>query len=168
MFIYGPASSLHWQAPLVVTTLLPPLLPLDTPSLPLELLPLLPSSLRPHCRADQRLFLWHGVNTPPPLTLQVPVLEHLASLVSTHSLCDPSSYGAGICKFHVFCDIFSVPEPDCLPASFALLNSFALWAAADPTHADFSEHADMRFEPVAPTTVRKYLSAIAAWHIVQG
>ena len=168
MFVYGPASSLHRQAPLVVTTLLPPLPPLDTPSLSLELLLLLPSSLRPHCRADQHLFLWRGVNTPPPSTLQVPVLERLASLASTYSLRDLSSYGAGIHKFHVFCDIFSVSELDRLPASFALLNSFALWAAANPTCTDLSEHADVRFEPVAPTTVHKYLSAVAAWHVAQG
>ncbi|KAH7926280.1 hypothetical protein BV22DRAFT_1009482, partial [Leucogyrophana mollusca] len=64
------------------------------------------------------------------------------------------SYGSGLRKFHLFCDIFSVPESARLPASFAVLHSFALWAVADPGPDD----------PV----LGKYLSAVRAWHIVQG
>ncbi|KAG0692651.1 hypothetical protein DFH29DRAFT_817292, partial [Suillus ampliporus] len=106
-----------------------------------------PSSFRPHCRADERLFLWRGPNTPPPATIAHPIIEHIASLASRASLRDAASYGAGLRKFHLFCDIFSIPEHDRLPASFELLHSFALWAVSDPS---------------------KYLAAIRAWHIVQG
>ncbi|KAG2748160.1 hypothetical protein P692DRAFT_201715613, partial [Suillus brevipes Sb2] len=60
------------------------------------------------------------------------------------------SYGSGLRKFHIFCDIFSIPEADRLPASFELLHSFALWA------------------PVSVSVARKYLSAIRAWHLAQG
>lgn len=124
--------------------------------------------LRPPCPADQRLFLWRGVNTPPPSTLRIPVLERLAQLATQHSLRDTSSYGSGIRKFHIFCDIFSVPEQERLPAAFPLLHSFALWAATDPRETDLTEFGNVQFEPVAPTTVRKYLSAMRAWHIAQG
>ncbi|KAG1797491.1 uncharacterized protein HD556DRAFT_1213382, partial [Suillus plorans] len=110
-----------------------------------------PSSLRPQCKATERLFLWRGTNSPPPCTIDHPVIQHLASLANRASLRDTASYGAGLRKFHKFCDIFSIPEHDRLPASFELLHSFALWAVTDP-------------DPLA----RKYLSAVRAWHIVQG
>ncbi|KAG2135441.1 hypothetical protein DEU56DRAFT_712113, partial [Suillus clintonianus] len=64
------------------------------------------------------------------------------------------SYGSGLRKFHVFCDIFSVPETNRLPASFELLHSFALWAVSDPSIAD--------------SFLKKYLSAVRAWHLAQG
>ncbi|KAF9000630.1 hypothetical protein BDQ17DRAFT_1245244, partial [Cyathus striatus] len=81
-----------------------------------------------------------------------------------------ASYGAGLRKFHIFCDVFSIPEQARLPASFELLHSFVLWAASDPDHcpAGTAILAAHRFEPVSVSTVRKYLSAIRAWHIVQG
>ncbi|KAG2346726.1 hypothetical protein BDR05DRAFT_877756, partial [Suillus weaverae] len=65
-----------------------------------------------------------------------------------------SSYGSGLKKFHIFCDIFSIPEADHLPASFELLHSFALWAISNPSA---TEHF-----------LGKYLSAIRAWHLAQG
>ncbi|KAI0073629.1 hypothetical protein K474DRAFT_1580154, partial [Panus rudis PR-1116 ss-1] len=79
-----------------------------------------------------------------------------------------SSYGAGLRKFHLFCDIFQVPETARLPASFAVLKSFVLWAAADPEPDDPLRIGDITFEPIAPNTIRKYLAAVRAWHIVQG
>ncbi|GJE95065.1 hypothetical protein PsYK624_112440 [Phanerochaete sordida] len=133
-----------------------------------ERLQLRPSSLRPPCKADQRIFRWRGVHTPPPTTIDVPILQRIASLASAYSLRDASSYGSGIRKFHIFCDVFSVPEADRLPASFALLNSFALWAATDPSRMDLADQPASQFETVEPTTVRKYLSAVAAWHVAQG
>ncbi|GJF00473.1 hypothetical protein PsYK624_167610 [Phanerochaete sordida] len=128
-----------------------------------------PSSLRPPCRADQRLFQWHGVNAPPPSTLQSPILQRLADLASAHSLRDAGSYGSGLRKYHLFCDVFSVPEHERLPASFPLLHSFALWAVADqPDPEIIPESEGIPFEPVAPATARKYLSAVCAWHLAQG
>lgn len=71
-------------------------------------------------------------------------------------------------KFHVFCDIFSIPETERLPASFQLLHSFALWAAADPESLDPGIAASTQFEPVSDSSLRKYLAAVRAWHIAQG
>ncbi len=107
-------------------------------------LPLLPSSLRPPVPADQRIFAWRGVNTPPSTTLSHPLLEHLAREASHASLRagTQSSYGSGLRKFHVFCDAFSIPESARLLASFELLHSFCLWAVADPTTSDVSLAGD--------------------------
>ncbi|KJA18052.1 hypothetical protein HYPSUDRAFT_145592 [Hypholoma sublateritium FD-334 SS-4] len=108
--------------------------------------------LRPNCRVGQRIFQWKGVNTPPPATINDPVIKLLADLASQASLRDPKSYGSAIKKFHTFCDNFSIPEAQRLPASFQLLHSFALWV----------------FEPISVQTARKYLSGVRAWHIAQG
>ncbi|KAJ3730281.1 hypothetical protein C8R42DRAFT_568718 [Lentinula raphanica] len=112
-----------------------------------------PSPLRPDCPAGQRIFKWIGVNTPPPSTIDNPVIKILAGFAHEHSLHDTKSYGAGLRKFHLFCDIFSVREADRLPASFPLIHSFAL---ATP------------FEPVAVSTVRSYIAGLRAWHFTQG
>jgi hypothetical protein len=92
----------------------------------------------------------------------------IAGLASQASLRDSSSYGSGLRKFHLFCDIFSVPESDRLPASFPLLHSFALWATTDPDVIDPSTLAGTPFEPVSVSVTKKYLSAVWAWHIMQG
>ncbi|KAG1800516.1 hypothetical protein EV424DRAFT_1332113 [Suillus variegatus] len=108
------------------------------------------SPLRPPCKASEQIFLWRGVNSPPPSTIDNPVIQLIASRASCASLRDTASYGAGLRKFHLFCDIFSIPESNRLPASFELLHSFALWA------------------PISVSVAQKYLSAIRAWHIAQG
>ncbi|KAG1758670.1 hypothetical protein EDD22DRAFT_783603, partial [Suillus occidentalis] len=54
--------------------------------------------------------------------------------------------------FHLFCNIFSIPESNRLPASFELLHSFVLWAVTDPDRGDSI----------------LLISAIRAWHIAQG
>ncbi|KAG2031173.1 hypothetical protein BDR03DRAFT_876523, partial [Suillus americanus] len=106
--------------------------------------------LRPQCKAAERLFTWRGPNLPPPATINHPVILHLANVAARASLRDTASYGAGLRKFHRFCDIFSIPKSDRLPASFELLHSFALWA------------------PISIGVAQKYLSAVRAWHIAQG
>ncbi|KAF8884477.1 hypothetical protein BD779DRAFT_1536632 [Infundibulicybe gibba] len=98
--------------------------------------------------------LWVGVNTPPPSTIG-------------HR--NGASYGAGLRKFHIFCDVFSIPEARRLPADFPLLNSFALWAATDPECLGLNSYQlSVQFEPVSVGVVRKYLAAIRAWHLAQG
>lgn len=131
-------------------------------------LTLAPSPLRPQCRADERIFQWRGVNTAPPNVLDHPVLVHLAGVASRHSLRETTSYGSGLRKFHLFCDVFSVPESARLPASFVVLHSFVLWASADPDPEDPSFADGTPFETVAPQVALKYLSAVRAWHIAQG
>ena len=114
------------------------------------------------------MFLWKGVNQPPPSVLDIPVIKHLEDLAAHNTLRDTTSYGSGLRKFHRFCDVFSIPEEDRLPASFPLLHSFALWAAADPDDPALGAFDRAGFEPVSHTTVRKYLSAVRAWHLAQG
>lgn len=84
------------------------------------------------------------------------------------SLRDAAAYGAGLRKFHIFCDVFNIPESIRLPATFQVLHSFAIWAASDPSSINPELWNTRHFEPVAVSTVRKYLSAIRAWHIAQG
>ena len=127
-----------------------------------------PSMLRPACRAEDRIFQWKGINCPPASTISDPTIQAIALLATRHSLRDASSYGSGLRKFHIFCDIFSIREGDRLPASFEVIHSFALWAATDPEALDPALRGDTHFEPVAVTTVQKYVSAVRAWHIVQG
>ncbi|KAJ7482717.1 hypothetical protein FB451DRAFT_1002700, partial [Mycena latifolia] len=115
-----------------------------------------PSPLRPQCPADERIFQWRGINSPPPSTINNPIILFLANSASRASLRDMGGYGAGIRKFHLFADIFSIPESARLPASFELLHSFALCTRKTP------------FEPVSVDTVNKYLSVVRAWHIAQG
>jgi len=82
--------------------------------------------LRPQYQADERIFQWKGVNTPPSSTINHPFIRFMEDLASYNSLRDAASYGAGLRKFHIFCDIFTIPEQDRLPASYNLLHSFAL------------------------------------------
>lgn len=132
-----------------------------TPNLPSATQPLAvtPSSLRPNCPASQRVFRWRGANAPPPLVLDNPALNYLAAVATEATFRDPATYGAGLRKFHLFCNIFNVQEHDRLPASFVVLHSFALWAAAVPEAIPAHIAAQQPFEPVSVTTARKYLSA---------
>lgn len=145
-------------APAFVTSATQPLVPLQ----------LNPSPLRPHCRADEHIFLWKGINTAPPSTISDPTIQLIATLAARASLRDTSSYGSGLRKFHLFCDIFTIPESDRLLASFQLLHSFALWAVSDVDTLNSDIPMGIPFEPVSVGVVRKYLAAVRAWHIVQG
>jgi hypothetical protein len=126
------------------------------------------SPLCPNCKADEWIFSWIGVNTPLASAIDNPVIHYLADLANHASLCDMGSYGSGLRKFHIFCDVFSIPESQCLPASFQVLHSFALWAATDPEAADPLLLNTTQFKPVSVSVVKKYLSTVQAWHIAQG
>jgi hypothetical protein len=127
-------------------------------------LQLIPSPLRPNCPANQRLFCWRGVHPAPSPVIDHPLLRQLAIQAS---LQDPGSYGSGLRKFHIFCDVFSIPEPARLPASTELIYSFLLWAVSDPDPSDPLVQDGTLFETVSIATARKYMSAIRAWHIAQ-
>ena len=138
--------------------------PSSTP-LPLDILP---SPLRPKCHADKRIFKWKGVNPPIPRTTNdVWSLAREVKMLEC-STKDFASYGAGLKKFHIFCDIFSIPESDRLPASWQIIHSFVLWASADESDASLPDPPILPQTPVADSTLRHYLSAIRAWHIAQG
>ena len=98
----------------------------------------------------------------------MPIIQLLAGLASQASLQDASGYSSGLRKFHLFCDIFSIPEGAWLPASFELVHSFAILVVTDPKDINLSLAADCPFEPVSIDTVGKYMSGVRAWHIAQG
>jgi hypothetical protein len=127
-----------------------------------------PSLLCPNCKVTERIFLWYRVNSPPPTTIEAPVILYLSGLASQASLQDVGSYRSGLRKFHTFCNIFSIPKALWLPASFELLHSFVLWATADPSILPSPNFPPVRLEPVSVSVTKKYLSAIRAWHIAQG
>ena len=92
-----------------------------------------PSPLYPNCRAEEWNFLWRGINYSPLSNIGNQTIQLIASLTLCASLHDLSGYGSGICKFYLFCSIFTIPETDHLLASFKLLHSFTLWIATDPS-----------------------------------
>ena len=136
---------------------------IDTSQFPLDdgATNLNPSPFHPACQAEERIFLWKGINSPSSSTIKNQTIQLIASLASRASLCDLSGYGSGICKFHIFCDIFTILEADCLPASFELLHSFALWAATNPSMLGPGLADNIHFEPVS-------VAAIRTWHLAQG
>ncbi|OSD06416.1 DNA breaking-rejoining enzyme [Trametes coccinea BRFM310] len=131
---------------------------------------ILPSPLRPPVPAEDRIFAWRGVNSPPPSTISHPLVTHLADIASRASLREGTlaGYGSGLRKFHLFCDIFSIPEALRLPASYELLHSFCLWSVADPSDTDVALAGPIPFEPISVTAAAKYLDAVRAWHLAQG
>ncbi|KAG1741831.1 uncharacterized protein EDB91DRAFT_1081627 [Suillus paluster] len=130
------------------------------------------SPLCPSCAAKERIFRWLGINTPPSSTIEHTIIQFLTNISNQALLRETTSYGLGLRKFHVFCNIFPIPKANCLPASFKLLHSFALWAVSDPSTAElFLKSATTEtvpFEPVSVSVARKYLSTIHAWHLAQG
>jgi hypothetical protein len=126
---------------------------MNLPTSNLGYLQLLPSLLRPNCKADEQIFLWRSVNKPPPTTINVPIIQLIAEITSCTSLHDTSSYGSGLRKFHIFCDIFSIPESDRLPASFELLHSFAIWATTEPSLLNPNIASTAQFEPISVPVV---------------
>jgi hypothetical protein len=98
---------------------------------------------------------------PLPATFECAVLHRIEAIAAETSLRDTSSYGSGIRKFHIFCDIYNVPEDKRLPASFQVLNSFALWVVTDPILEPHLQDK-VPFEQVSVVTAHKYLAAVRA------
>ncbi|KAG1858354.1 hypothetical protein DFJ58DRAFT_726609 [Suillus subalutaceus] len=55
-----------------------------------------PSYLCPQYKAAERLFTSRGPNSPPPTTIDHPVIHHLANVATRASLRDTASYGAAL------------------------------------------------------------------------
>jgi hypothetical protein len=117
---------------------------------------IIPSPLRPHVAAADRLFLWE---TPFALEHRA----HLHSLLPS-SLVDPvlmtirgalapgtkSSYAAGLLRWTQFCDKHAIPEESRMPASYALICGF------------IAEHKGLQ----SGGTIKGWLSGIRSWHLV--
>ncbi|VDB90881.1 unnamed protein product [Peniophora sp. CBMAI 1063] len=169
------ATSSRWLSrPLVMKAsawrIDPPSEPGQPGSLVSVTLSLKPSRFRPDVSSDDRIYKWCGPNTPPLSVLPTRLFQYLQMRAIHEVLAEKttSGYGSGLRKFHVFCDIYSIPDEARLPASFELLNSFAHWASTEPDPSDPELSRGDCFEPVSTGTVKTYLSAISTWHVIQG
>jgi hypothetical protein len=115
---------------------------------------LIPSSLRPHVAAMDRIRHWQTLHSR---SFNSQVASYLpANLVDSsfkmiyRSLAPAtrSTYSAGLLRFTQFCDKYNISESDCMPASFILLVAF------------ISEHAGT----VSGKTISGWLSGLKARH----
>jgi hypothetical protein len=116
------------------------------------------SSFRPHVLARDRLRLWSAPQSDSfhsnllhslPIEASVRLLDVMLLSVEVKTR---ENYGAGLLRFHQFCDANSIPEPDRLPASEYLLGAFiASWAGK-----------------VAETTADSWLAGLHFWHQYNG
>jgi hypothetical protein len=126
---------------------------------PLTLTPI-PSSLRPHCLAKDRLRLWLPATARSRLDHHgslVPVSEAdlqriLTVIAHSHAPSTRESYGSGLLVFHVFCDARQIPEEQRCPASSVLLLTFIAACAG----------------LYSGKTLENYFYAIRAWHLLHG
>jgi hypothetical protein len=116
------------------------------------------SAFRPHVLARDRLRLW---SAPHSDSFRLSVLEQLplndvlqlfdVMLVSIETK-TRENYGAGLLRFHQYCDSRHIPEARRMPASDFLLASFiASWAGK-----------------VAATTAQNWLAGLHFWHNLHG
>ncbi|KAJ8596779.1 hypothetical protein M405DRAFT_725572 [Rhizopogon salebrosus TDB-379] len=120
----------------------------------------IPSILRPHCLARDRLRLWLPATARSRLDHQgcfVPVSEAdlqriLTVIAHSHAPSTRESYGSGLLVFHVFCDAREVPEEQRCPASSVLLLTFIATCAG----------------LYSGKTLENYFYAVRAWHLLHG
>ena len=114
------------------------------------------SSYRPPVRASERLFNWrtpHGLDADEKLEAAVPPGFAGAIRARIQSCYAPNmmtTYGAGLLRFTEFCDKYSIPEVERMPASWPLLCAF------------INEHHGK----VSGNTIKTWLAAIHTWHDV--
>jgi hypothetical protein len=117
-----------------------------------------PSSLRPHVCASDRLSAWQ---TPHTLSFYDELRQDLSvdALVSLFEVVllsldenTRSNYGAGLLRFTQFCDSMHVPETRRMPASEGLLAAFAATGAAK----------------VSRSCVDSWLAGLHFWHTFNG
>ena len=94
---------------------------------------------RPPVRSGLRLSTWVPVVAPARVGLANPFLERVQTVALSHAHRSPAAVGAGLAKFHVFCDSFNIPEGERVPTSASILHSFALWASCDLSAFDYGE-----------------------------
>ena len=129
---------------------------LSTHKYPSNLTPI-PSNLRPHCPARDRLRLWKPTfirsSGDPNLDITDEDLDRLIIVInSSWQSATRETYGAGILVFHVFCDLRSIPEDQRCPADPLLMLTFVSSCAG----------------AYSGKTLANYLYAVWAWHILHG
>jgi hypothetical protein len=115
----------------------------------------LPSPLRPHCLARDRLWLW----IPSPLvasrhsSAQGDELNHIFDVMSNAwASSTRESYSAGVLVYHVYCDKKGIPEELRAPTSQAIITSLVASLAGS----------------YSGSTISNYVHGICAWHILHG
>ncbi|KAJ3964638.1 hypothetical protein EV361DRAFT_41971 [Lentinula raphanica] len=114
------------------------------------------NNLRPNVRAAKRLNIWtssFAQNQSSSNSLRYPkhILTAAQSLIAD-SWADQikSTYGAGLLRWHQFCDGENIPDEMRMPAPEILITGFV------------ASHAGS----VTGSTIRSWLSGIRAWHII--
>ena len=130
--------------------------PTPTPYAP-SLKPL-PSDLRPHVLARDRLRLWrplsarntldqHGI----PTNLTTADLERVKDVLEgAWADSTKEAYGAGLLIFHVFCDRKSIPDEQRAPASPVLISAFISTITG----------------ACSGKSINNYVHGIRAWHVL--
>lgn len=116
------------------------------------------SQFRPAVLAEERLALWTApgavANRNNFLKL-LPKAQVEAVFLQIFSKLEPRSrknYGAGLLRFHQFCDKNAVPEAERLPARDILLAAFvASWSGK-----------------VARSTMDNWIAGVGYWHTING
>ncbi|KIJ05736.1 hypothetical protein PAXINDRAFT_93046, partial [Paxillus involutus ATCC 200175] len=114
----------------------------------------LPSPLRPHCTAKDRLILWLPANTRT-LAINSTLLDPSRIqdiLIQTWADSTRESYGSGLLAFHVFCDAKGIPDFQQAPAHSDLISVFIAYLAGS----------------YSGKTISNYVCGVRAWHILHG
>lgn len=116
----------------------------------------LPLPQCPHCLAQDCLLLWLPVSTRK-LGSSTALTEHDLSwvlMVITASWAHGTreTYGSGLLMYHVFCDLWGVPDAECCPADPTLVLSFLSACAGSYSGNALANH----------------LYALQAWHTLNG
>ncbi|KAH8978586.1 hypothetical protein EDB92DRAFT_1807287 [Lactarius akahatsu] len=129
--------------------------PHKTPSSYRQGLTPIPSLLRPHCPASDRIRMWTPVypcTTPSDgHTLDETERERVKdTMLHAWEEDTRTTYGSGLLMWHCFCDEKQVPERERAPAGQSLLSAFVAHMAT----------------AYSGKTISGYLSGIQAWHIL--
>ncbi|KAF7314413.1 hypothetical protein MKEN_00914100 [Mycena kentingensis (nom. inval.)] len=116
---------------------------------------ILPSHFRPNVPADRRILMWTSPHSEAvharmkklsiSPTLQLRIYE---TLLRAHEATTCEGYGAGLLRFHQFCDRQHIPESARMPADRVLLSAFIADAAGS----------------CSGKCIRNWLSGLRLWH----
>ncbi|KAJ8589431.1 hypothetical protein M405DRAFT_933490 [Rhizopogon salebrosus TDB-379] len=123
----------------------------------------LPSQLRPHCLARDRLRLWIPAGDKSRQSARAPnapnhditdaQLERISDVIdSSWAQCTKVSYGTGLLVFHVFCDAHNVAEDKRCSVAPNLLLAFLSSCAGSYSGSALSNYA----------------AGLKAWHLLHG
>lgn len=120
----------------------------------------LPSALRPHCLARDRLRLWTPAasrsrtdHTGSPVELSDSDVDRILQVIAhSHAPNTRECYGSGLLVFHIFCDSRNIPESQRCPASSILVLAFLAGCAG----------------MYSGKTLENYFYGIRAWHLLHG